>query len=58
MVWHHRFTREEVTAATGLSPEQAAAELKRFGITPDNRPKRQADGKRWVITAWDPVHRA
>lgn len=43
MIWHHRFSTEEVTAATGLTADEVAAAVKKFGITPDRRPKRAAD---------------
>lgn len=40
MVWYHRFTPAEIQSATGLSPEQIRAALRRFGIRTDNKPKR------------------
>jgi hypothetical protein len=40
MVWHHRFTPAEITAATGLSADDIAAVLKKFDIRADNKPKR------------------
>jgi hypothetical protein len=40
MFWYHRFTLEEITAATGLSGGEISSALARFGITPANRPKR------------------
>jgi hypothetical protein len=40
MVWHHRFTSDEVRAATGLTAREVADALRRFGITPATRPKR------------------
>lgn len=43
MVWHHRFSTAEVSAATGLTADEAAVALKKFNITPANRPKRPAD---------------
>lgn len=39
MVWYHRFTLAEIRAATGLSPKEIKAALKRFDIRPDNKPK-------------------
>lgn len=42
MVWYHRFSREEIRAATGLSLEQIDEALRRFDIRPDNRPPRPA----------------
>ncbi len=49
MVWHHRFTIDEVTAATGLEADEVTAALKRFGIRRDNRPKRAAGGPILVL---------
>jgi hypothetical protein len=40
MVWHHRFTTGEITAATGLNAGEIAAALARFDIATGNRPKR------------------
>ncbi len=42
MVSYHSFTDDEVAAATGLSPDEVAATKKRFDISADNRPHRQA----------------
>jgi hypothetical protein len=41
MVWHHRFTTEEIQSATGLTPDEIAAAIERFDIRPENRPARQ-----------------
>ncbi len=41
MVWHHRFTSGEITAATGLSNEEIDTALKKFSITPESRPPRR-----------------
>jgi hypothetical protein len=41
MVWHHRFSSDEVAAATGLSAKEITAALKRFDIRPETRPKRR-----------------
>jgi hypothetical protein len=49
MVWHHRFTAEEITAATGLNAAEAAAALKKFDIRPETRPKRPADAPLLVL---------
>lgn len=43
MVWHHRYSVDEITAATGLAPADIAAAQARFNIWPDNRPARAAD---------------
>jgi hypothetical protein len=40
MVWYHRFTTEEITAATGLNTGEIAAALAKFAIAAGNRPKR------------------
>lgn len=40
MVWYHRFTKAEITAATGLNATQIDAALKRFDISSDTRPRR------------------
>jgi len=42
MIWHHRFTPEEIRAATGLDANALANAIQRFGITPANRPQRTA----------------
>ena len=49
MVWHHRFTTEEITAATGLAPEVIAAHLERLGISEKTRPKRSAESPLLVL---------
>jgi len=40
MAWHHRFSTDEIAAATGLKPTEINAALKQFDITPHGRPKR------------------
>src|SRR5262245_147839 len=49
MVWHHRFSTEEITAATGLTGDEVAAALRRFNITPDTKPRRPADAPLLVL---------
>lgn len=39
MVWYHRFTNEEITAATGLTNSEIVAAMKKFDIRRDNRPE-------------------
>ena len=43
MVVHHRYTAEEVTKATGLTAKEIEVAKKRFGISPENRPKRSPE---------------
>ncbi|MCI0381069.1 MAG: hypothetical protein L0215_26085, partial [Gemmataceae bacterium] len=45
MVWHHRFSVDEVSAATGLPPEEVERAQQRFGITPETRPVLATKGK-------------
>jgi len=40
MVWHHRFTSEEVASATGLSAAEVDSSLKKFNISAETKPKR------------------
>jgi len=49
MVWHHRFTREEIASATGLKPEEIDRALQRYSITPGTRPKRAANAPLLVV---------
>lgn len=49
MVWYHRFTNEEINAATGLSENKIIAALKKFNIRPGNRPKRAKDAPLLVL---------
>jgi hypothetical protein len=49
MVWYHRFTPAEITAATGLSEAEAAAALKEWDIRSQTRPKRPADAPLLVL---------
>lgn len=43
MVWHHRFTADEVRRATGLDVAAVDPALKRFGISDATRPARSGD---------------
>jgi hypothetical protein len=43
MVWHHRFSREEILQVTGLDAASLADALKEFNIAPENQPQPQAD---------------
>ena len=49
MVWHHRFSTAEVTAATGLAEPEVRAALERFGIRAATKPKRAADAPLLVL---------
>jgi hypothetical protein len=49
MVWHHRYSTEEIAAATGLAVDEIAAALAKFDIRPDNRPPRPADAPLLVL---------
>ncbi|MCI0640947.1 MAG: hypothetical protein L0Y72_27055 [Gemmataceae bacterium] len=49
MVWHHRYSNAEITAATGLSADEIEKATKRFGISPDTKPKRRADAPLLVL---------
>lgn len=49
MVWHHRFTTDEIADATGLSRADAIQALQRFDLRPENRPGRPADAPLLVL---------
>ncbi|CAN5265636.1 hypothetical protein BH23VER1_BH23VER1_34350 [soil metagenome] len=49
MVWDHRFSVEEVGAATGLSEDAITGHLQRLGISEESRPERPADGPLRVL---------
>ena len=49
MIWYHRFSTEEVRAATGLTVEEIAAAQEKFGIRPDGRPEREPDAPLLVL---------
>jgi len=49
MVWYHRFTTEEIADATCWSAAEISAALKRFGVTPERRPKRAKDAPLLVL---------
>jgi len=49
MVWYHRFSNEEIRAATGLTNDEIAVVLKKFDIRPDNQPKRAEDAPLLVM---------
>src|SRR5437016_2968175 len=49
MVWHHHFTTAEVSAATGLKVAEVQEALRKFNITPANKPKRNAEAGLLVL---------
>jgi hypothetical protein len=49
MVWHHRFTAEEMAEATGLRREEIETALSKFHITPRGMPKRAANAPLLVM---------
>jgi hypothetical protein len=49
MVWHHRFSTEEIAAATGLSAEAIADAQRKFHVYPDTKPRRPADAPLLVL---------
>jgi hypothetical protein len=49
MVFYHRFTPAEITAATGLSADEVKAALMKFDIRTENKPKRAADAPLLVL---------
>jgi hypothetical protein len=49
MVWYHRFTNEEVSAAMGLAEKEVDAAKEKFNIRIDNRPKRAGDAPLLVL---------
>ncbi len=49
MVFYHRFTPAEITAATGLSADEVKAALAKYDIRPESKPKRAADAPLLVL---------
>src|SRR5438309_544724 len=49
MVWFHRFSAEEIRAATGLAENEISTALKRFEISAETRPKRKAGAPLLVL---------
>lgn len=49
MVWYHRFTREEIAAATGLSGDEIAAALRKFDVSAGTKPTRPAKAPLLVL---------
>lgn len=49
MVWHHRFTTEEIHSVTGLTADEIQAAVKKLNITPATKPQRPADAPLLVL---------
>jgi hypothetical protein len=43
MVWHHRYSRDEILNVTGLNPQSLEAALVEFNVRPDNQPQPEVD---------------
>lgn len=43
MVWHHRYSRDEILNVTGLNPQSLDAALLEFNVQPDNQPQPEVD---------------
>ena len=49
MVWHHRFSNEEVSAATGLTIDRVASALNQFKIGARTKPRRSPNAPLLVL---------
>lgn len=49
MIWHHRFSNDEIIAATGLSADELKDVRAKFDIRDNNRPARAANGPLFVL---------
>jgi len=49
MIWYHRFTNAEITAATGLTNEEIFTAMKKFDIRRDNRTEPDKDSPLIVL---------
>ncbi len=49
MTWHHRFSTDEITTATGLTTDEIKSSRTKFDIRDDNRPARVANGPLFVL---------
>lgn len=49
MVWHHRFSTDEIREATGMSEAEIATALEKFNINPATKPKCPADAPLLVL---------
>lgn len=50
MIWHHRFSRAEITAATGLTKTQIEDAIRRFGMGENSPQKRRPRGEAQALT--------
>jgi hypothetical protein len=49
MVWYHHLTNDEIAGATGMTPDEVQAALRRLAITPAGRPHRAPDSPLLVL---------
>ena len=49
MIWHHRYSNDEITAATNLTADEINAARTKFDIREDNRPARAANAPLLVL---------
>ena len=49
MIWHHRFSTDEITAATGLSSDEIAAAQRKFNVSAETKPRRADDAPLLVL---------
>ena len=49
MIWHHRYSNDEITAATSLTADEIKAARTKFDIRDDNRPARAENGPLFVL---------
>jgi hypothetical protein len=49
MVWYHHLTNDEIAGATGMTPDEVQAALRRLAITPAGRPRRPPDSPLLVL---------
>jgi hypothetical protein len=49
MIWHHRFSTDEITAATGLSSGEIAAAQRKFNVSAETKPRRADDAPLLVL---------
>jgi hypothetical protein len=49
MIWYHRYTVEEITAATGLAAAEIGRAVMRLGISPETQPARRGEAPLLVL---------